>query len=176
MPWIVIIVNKVEPCVCMVCIVCIYGRQIATETEREGAKYIYINTLYTHIEPRVLLHSSPQTLRDSEKNTHISMIFTYTFHHHVPFVILPHFHSFISNETTLYRIAISDCFCLFYIHHNLCYIWSMRHTHTDWHSMKKKKPTSILKISLFSSCLFRITTFSWYVCIFFFAVLPTWNN
>lgn len=79
--WIVIIVNNVEPCVCMHRTNAVdIWRQRVTENGGGGRKY---TDTRTHILNRVFCAKALRTLPwNTKKGSHISMIFTYTFHQH----------------------------------------------------------------------------------------------
>lgn len=138
--------------------------------ERErGTKYTYAQT---YIESCVLLQSSPHTPWNCKKDTYTRFD---NFHVHFPSSArsLRHTTAFLflwMNEMTLYRIVChSDYFCFT---HRI-YVWSMRHSHTDWHSMKrirwKKQQQQQQQKRIFRNI------FSVYF-LDLFAVLPTWNN
>lgn len=150
------------------------GRQIEIATEErktgEGGK-----PKIQYIESCVLLHGT-HTVHSSHSTNTFRWFSRTLFHHHVPFVILPHFRCYLNR---MKRHSIASSLRQFLSHAHNMRGWSMRQTHTNWHSMKRR--WILLKISLFFCCwCVFIPEYVQLVCMYvyvnLFAVLPTWND
>lgn len=174
-PWIAIIVNNVGPCVC------VHRTNAVDKITTEGDTEWGDANTHIHILNCVFCAKALRTLPwNSPTGSHISMIFTYIFHHRTfpssYYPIFVHLNEWIDTLSHCVQFRLFLSHPRTYTHHLEHAPYAYRLAFNERNTTENSN--SELKITLFSSFIPEYTQCYGHVCVFLdlFAVLPTWNN